>query len=258
MVHPFLDHSGIMAIAHRGGNETAPENTMAAFAHAVSLGYRCIETDVHASRDGVLMAFHDADLGRLAGVSARIGDLDFAQISRLRIDGEHAIPRLEDLLDAWPDIRINIDPKSDAAVAPLERLLKGKRVLERICIGSFSHRRLRHLRESLGPGLCSSASPLEVAALRFARPRRPAYACLQIPLRHFAVPVLSPALLTRARRSGLPVHVWTINDPVQMKHLAAMGVDGIMTDRLSLLLDVLEEHTTGTGAGTASSRRPPA
>ena len=239
MLHPFLDHQGIAAIAHRGGNENAPENTMAAFAHAVALGYRYIETDVHVSRDGILMAFHDADLRRLAGSNARIGDLDAAEISRLRIKGQHTIPRLEELLAAWPDIRINIDPKSDAAVRPLAKLLKNRRHLERICIGSFSHRRLRYLREALGAGLCSSASPYEVAALRLANPRHVPYACLQVPQRHFSIPVLSPALLERAHRRRLPVHVWTVNDPVQMARLAAMGVDGIMSDRPSLLLDVL-------------------
>lgn len=242
MVHPFLDHKGIAPIAHRGGNEIAPENTMAAFAHAVSLGYRYIETDVHVSRDGVLLAFHDEGLKRLFGNDARIGDLDFTEISRLRIDGDHAIPRLEELLAAWPDIRINIDPKSDAAVRPLAKLLKNSRLLERICIGSFSRRRLHYLREALGPGLCSSASPYEVAMLRFANPRHVPYACLQVPLRHLSIPVLSPVLLERAHRRRLPVHVWTINDPEEIADLVAMGVAGIMSDRLSLLLDVLKNH----------------
>src|SRR6186713_1400748 len=113
---PYLEHDGPIAFAHRGGAGDYPENTMPAFANAVSLGYRYLETDVHATVDAVLVAFHDDDLSRTCGRPGRISKLPWSEVRAARVNGTEPIPLLTDLFDAFPDARINIDCKSDAAV----------------------------------------------------------------------------------------------------------------------------------------------
>src|ERR1700752_216618 len=115
--YPFLEPDGVLAFAHRGGALEAPENTMRAFAYAVALGYRYLETDADATWDGVLIAFHDDKLDRVCDAKGKIEELTGDEISRARIGGSEPVPLLEDLLTRWPDVRINIDPKHDAALA---------------------------------------------------------------------------------------------------------------------------------------------
>lgn len=124
--HPFLRHKTPIAFAHRGGASDAPENTMPAFAHAMNLGYIYIETDVHATRDGVLLAFHDDDLSRTCGRPGLISELDYSEVSQARVNGTEPIPLLDDLLSAWPQAHINIDCKSDQALKPLADRLAQK------------------------------------------------------------------------------------------------------------------------------------
>ena len=113
--HPYLDWNGPIAFAHRGGASDAPENTEPAFRAAVELGYRYLETDVHVTADGVLVAFHDDDLQRTCGMPGRISELPWSQVATARVDGTAPIPRLDELLDTWPDARWNIDCKVAAA-----------------------------------------------------------------------------------------------------------------------------------------------
>ena len=116
---PYLDHPGPIAFAHRGGGKEQPENSMAAVAHAVGLGYRYIETDVRATRDGVPVLFHDASLDALTDRDGKISDLSWDEVRRARIAGREPLLRLDDLLGAWSDLRVNLEPKSDQAVEPL-------------------------------------------------------------------------------------------------------------------------------------------
>ena len=243
MTHPYLDHDGPIAFAHRGGDRVAPENTMAAFEHAVSLGYRYLETDVHRSADGVLVAFHDPDLTRTCGVESRIGELTWDEISTMRVDGREPIPRMVDLLERWPDARFNIDCKADDAAAPLVDLLVRTDSLDRVCVGSFSLRRLLGLRRSLGPRLLTAMAPPEIAALRLAG-RLPGGStrAAQVPTRSGRIEVVTERFVAAARRAGVPVHVWTINDAAEMHRLLDLGVDGLMTDDVQLLRDVLVER----------------
>jgi glycerophosphoryl diester phosphodiesterase len=243
---PFLDHPGPLPFAHQGGAGDHPENTMAAFEHAVSLGYRYLETDVHATADGVLVAFHDDDLDRVTDRGGRIGDLPWAEVERARVAGSHAIPLLEDLLGTWPDARVNIDPKHDAGVGPLVEVLRRTNAVARVCIGAFSDRRLARVRRQLGPDLCTSLGPGGIARLKMAGRRLPTgrlpAACAQVPVRTRGVTVLDARLVAEAHRRGLQVHVWTIDDPQEMTRLLDLGVDGIMTDRPAVLKQVLQER----------------
>src|SRR4051794_15562635 len=134
----FLEWPGPIAFAHRGGASEAAENTMPAFEHAVRLGYRYIETDVHVTSDGVLLAFHDDVLDRVTDGHGRIDQLPWSVVQKAKVDGREPIPRFEDLLGTWPDVRVNIDPKHDGAVDALVAALRKCDAVDRVCIGAFS------------------------------------------------------------------------------------------------------------------------
>jgi glycerophosphoryl diester phosphodiesterase len=264
MVHPFLDDDRPLAFAHRGGDiGGGRENTLAAFQDAVDLGYRYLETDLHATADGVLVAFHDATLDRVTDRRGPIAQLSYAEVARARIAGSDPIPRFEELLASFPDVRWNLDVKADAAVGPLLARLRGDDdLLARTCVGSFSDERLGHIRVVLGERVCTSAGPAEVRKLRAASVVGPlaggvrlAANALQVPLRARGLPVVDRAFLAAARRRGLPVHVWTINEPRTMERLLDLGVQGLITDATRALRDVLhrrghwrEGHTHDDGA----------
>lgn len=245
--HPYLDHDGPIAFAHRGGTTAAPENTLAAFEHAESLGYRYMETDVHRTADGALVAFHDPDLSRTCGVTRRIEDMTAAEIADIRVQGddgsEHEIPLMADLFERFPAARFNIDAKSDDAVEPLAALVRDRELLERVCLASFSVRRLRRLRALLGDGLMTNMSAVEVAPLRVAgRVSSKLHRTAQVPAAVRRLAVVDERFLRRAHDVGIPVHVWTINDRTEMERLLDLGVDGIMTDETALLRDVFIER----------------
>ncbi len=242
--HPFLDWPGPIPFAHRGGASEAPENTLPAFERAVALGYTYLETDVHVTADGVLVAFHDDDLARTCGRPGRISELPWSEVAAARVDGREPIPRLDDLVEAFPVARWNIDCKTDAAVPALVSAVRRHRLLDRLCLGAFSDRRLDRLHRELGDGALTSMGPVRVAILKLtgANPWQRSnghHAVAQVPVRHGRVPVTDARFVRRAHAVGVPVHVWTIDDPVEMTRLLDLGVDGIMTDTPVVLRDVL-------------------
>lgn len=241
---PVLDHPGPLAFAHRGGAGDWPENTMPAFEHAVSIGYSYVETDVHVTSDGVLVAFHDDHLDRVTDRIGAISELPYAEVAAARVDGTEPIPLLEDILGTWPELRVNIDPKHDGSVDALVEVVQRTNSIDRVCIGSFSDRRLARLRAALGPRLCTALGPRGTARLRGASWRLPtgrlAAGCAQVPRSMKGVTIVDLAFVTEAHERGLQVHVWTIDEPQEMHELLDLGVDGIMTDRPQVLRDVLE------------------
>src|SRR5436305_1286455 len=216
--YPFLDAPLPIAFAHRGA-DIAAENSMAAFASVIRLGYRYLETDARATADGVLLAFHDATLDRVTDRRGRIAELPYAEVARARIGGTEPIPLLADVLDAWPEVRLNIDVKAAPAVRPLIDLLRRPGALDRVCVGSFSDARLAAVRTALGPGLCTSLGPREAIRLRMAsyRPaadgsRPPVTGCAQVPARVGRLWLTDARLVDTAHRLGLQVHVWAADD----------------------------------------------
>lgn len=215
---------------------------MAAFEYAVNLGYRYLETDVQVTADGVLVAFHDNDLRRTCGRAGKISELPWSEVSKALVDGKAPIPLLEDLLSTWPEARINIDCKSDGAVDPLVASLRRTNSLPRVCVGAFSDARLRRLRKELGSGLCTSLGPIEVGLLRFGLGRGQGAFAAQVPVKQGPLTVVNRGFVDRAHRVGLQVHVWTVDDAVEMERLLDLGVDGLMTDRPVILRQVLESR----------------
>ncbi len=161
----FLDSPLPLAIAHRGGAREGIENTMAAFAEAVALGYRYVETDVHVTADHKVVAFHDRTLRRVAGVAGRVEDLTWGQVAALTLPHGQRVPLLAEILATWPQLRVNIDVKADSAVAPVVGVIRRAGALDRVCLGAFCDRRVAALRHALGPGLCTSMGPWEAVRL---------------------------------------------------------------------------------------------
>jgi glycerophosphoryl diester phosphodiesterase len=247
---PFLDHAGPIAFAHRGGAAEGAENSLAAFRAAVDLGFRYLETDVHATSDGVLLAFHDQRLDRVTDRVGRVARLPYERVRLARIGGREPIPRFEELLTAFPDTRLNVDVKAPSAILPLVAAIQRAGALERVCVASFSGRRLTAVRAALGPRLCTALSPAEVVRLwrwsrrRAGQPPRLARGavCVQVPTALGRWLIVDERLVAAAHQLGLVVHVWTVDDPVLMTYLLDLGVDGIMTDRPAVLRAVLAER----------------
>jgi glycerophosphoryl diester phosphodiesterase len=256
-LHPFLDQPTPIAIAHRGGAEEAPENTLEAFGAAVALGYRYLETDAHVTRDGVVVAFHDPRLDNVTDSTGAIAALSIAEVESADAgyvfspDGGRTfpfrgrgvrIPRLEQVLLRWPQVHVNMDPKADACVEPLVAVIDRLGAWDRVGVGSFSDRRLRRVRALSCGQACTSMGPRAVAVARVAslRGRMPRQGadCVQVPLRRGPLPIVTARFVQAAHRASLPVHVWTIDDESTMHALLDLGVDGIMTDRPRLLRDV--------------------
>lgn len=249
-----LDPPGsVLAFAHRGGAEHPDilglENTMTAFRHAVAQGYDYLETDVHVTRDGVLLAFHDTVLDRVSDRRGVVAELTHAEVREARIAEIEGVPTLAELFDEFPDIRFNIDLKAPGAVPALAAFLEERGAHDRVCVGSFSHRRLNEFRRLTRGRVATSASPVEVALFRLLPSGRLAdlltrgrVQAFQIPHRRHRITVATPGLVARAHRTRKHVHVWTIDDPAEMRLLLDRGVDGLMTDRTDILKSVLVEH----------------
>lgn len=259
----FLDAGRPLAFAHRGGAAAGLENSMSAFQRCVDLGYRYLETDVHATVDGVVLAFHDAELDRITDRTGRIARLPSSEVAKARIGGVEPIPLFEDLLGTWPDVRVNIDVKSATALAPLIRVLRRTRAHDRVCVASFSDARLAAARKLLGPTVCTSLGPRGVAALRMASYSARAAAlirleapCVQIPVKVRGRLLLDERLITAAHARGMQVHVWTVDTRAEIEAMLALGVDGMMTDRPEVLRDVLVERGQWTPPGPGLDGRP--
>lgn len=253
----YFDLGAPIALAHRGFSLDGLENSMAAFAAAVDLGFGYVETDVHATSDGVVVAFHDDSLDRVTDGSGAIGRLRWAQVRRARIGGVEPVPTLAELLHTWPQLRVNIDVKSARAIGPTIEVIEREGAHDRVCLTSFSDaRRLATLRGLSRPVATSAGTGVVlrfllgavVGAGAVARRALRDVGAIQVPERAGPVRVVSQRTIDAAHDAGAQVHVWTVNDPADMHRLLELGVDGIVSDRADLLREVLRERGSWVGA----------
>jgi glycerophosphoryl diester phosphodiesterase len=241
--YPFLQKPPL-AFAHRGGAASGDENTEAAFGRAVAAGYRYVETDVHATRDGVPVVLHDPDLLRVTGSAGAVAALRWADLATVRVGGAAAIPRLDEVLERWPEVRFNIDVKADDAVGPTVAAVDAAGARDRVLLASFSDRRMRLARQLAGPRVATSLAQRETARLWLAsrwggRARLPESAvAVQVPPHFRRLRVVDRRFIAHSHAHGLQVHVWTVDDPAEMEGFLELGVDGIMTDRIDVLREV--------------------
>lgn len=239
--HPFLDSPDPIAFAHRGYADGVAENSAEAVDAAVALGYRYVETDVQATRDGVAVLFHDTGTDRLLGEPGRIADHDWAELRDRRLIGGGRIARLDAVLSDHPDLRLNIDAKTDDVVTPMGDAIAG--ALDRVCAASFDAKRTRLLRDRFGDQLCWSPAMAGIARIWAGGWSLPvgghAAPCLQVPVTWRGIPVVTPRFLDAAHERGAAVHVWTVDESDHMHALLDLGVDGLMTDCAPALKHVM-------------------
>jgi glycerophosphoryl diester phosphodiesterase len=205
----------------------------------VDLGYRWIETDVRATIDGHAVVFHDATLDRTTDAHGPLSAVPLALVQSARMsDGQSPIT-LAEALRRWPDVRFNVDVKSDDAVAAFLRAVADADAWDRVCAAAFSTARLAQLRALAGARLATSMGPSEVTRLLLGAPDRSPACAAQVPHRARGIPLVTRRFVRQAHRRGLHVHVWTVNDADEMRTLLDLGVDGLVTDRPTLLREVL-------------------
>jgi glycerophosphoryl diester phosphodiesterase len=242
----YLDHPRPLAFAHRGGAGHQPENSWRAFEYAVQLGYAYLETDARSTADGKLIAFHDAELDRVTDRKGQVSKLAWKEVSAARVHGTGEIPLLEDLIGTFPELRFNIDLKDEGTIASLGTVLKRTRAWDRVCVASFSANRLLAAQRSLDRPICLAVTPAAIAAMRFLGHPGKEMArrlgvfgaqCAQVPRQ-----LATRGLIRRAHEVGLHVHVWTLNTREEIERALDLGADGVMTDNVVLLRDILAER----------------
>ena len=220
---------------------------MLAFAKAVAAGAEYIETDVHASSDGAAIIAHDPVLTRVAGRDLRIDQLTRAELEKIDLGHGQSFCTLSQALDGFPDTRFNIDLKSVSALAPTIAAVLALSASSRVLVTSFDERRRAAAVRGL-PGVASSASAArlvlaliaaQTGVLPLVRLSLRGLAAVQVPEKAAGIRVTTRRLIRIFHAAGVEVHVWTINDPHRMRELLDLGVDGIITDRADLALEVV-------------------
>lgn len=244
---PFQQRTRPLVLAHRGDSAGAPGNTLLAFSRAVEQGADVLELDIHHTKDGVIVVSHDDVVDSMSNGTGRIRDIRFADIQALDFgyqyttDGGQTYPyrdqgirmaRLEEVLEAFPAMRFNIDikPKRFGLFKQLFCELDRWDALNRVMLASF-HRETLNTVRSMNRQVATSASPIEVSCFQWRKVhRRVPFNALQVPFRFVGLPVVTPSLIAKAHNAGIEVHVWTVDDASTMTHLLNMGVDGIVTN----------------------------
>ena len=259
---PFLQGPDPLAFAHRGGSLLWPENTMPAFGGAVEMGYRYLETDLHATRDGVLVLIHDDTLERVSDGSGPVWEHTLAELKRLDAgyhfspDGGRThtyrgqgvtVPTLEEVVEAFPQVRLNVEIKQEQppVVAAVVDFIEKRGLHDRLLVASFRDRLVREFRRLSGGRVATSAAQGEAmrfwlaSRLRLERLLSIPYDALQVPARYGSFTVVDRRFVEAAHGRGLAVHVWTVDEPGEMRRLLDVGVDGLMSDRPDVLLEVV-------------------
>ena len=251
--HPYLAGAPSL-VAHRGGAKLAPENTMAAFRQAVE-AWRSdvLEMDVRLSSDGHVIVIHDATVDRTTDGVGQVHELPWAALRELdagyhfvALDGTACfrgrgvrLPRFEEVLEAFPRSRLNVESKSPETARPLVELIRRHGATHRVLIAAQYERTRRGARGYQGAWGASSG---QVARLRLLPlGYTPMADIIQVCEWWNGIRIVTPSFLARAHGRNLPVQVWTVDDPVAMRRLLSWGVDGIQSDRPDLLSSVLSE-----------------
>ena len=249
-------------VAHRGDSAHFPENTLSAFLSACTLGVDVIETDVHLSKDGQLVIWHDETLDRNTDGSGRVEDHTLSELKTYDAgytftpDNGKTFPfrgkgvqlcTLREALEACPSQRFNIDLKSKdpAIVDTFIEVIHSVQASKRIVAASFHLSNLKLLRKK-APDILTSVTTLEVVPLLalqklhlLSAKKQPII--FQVPTRQWGIEVITPSFVKTMHNRGSIIQVWTINEEVEMKRLYQMGVDSVMTDKPALAIKVAKE-----------------
>ncbi len=258
---PFFADEQFMVIAHQGGEDLRPSNTLPAFANAVALGVDVLEMDIHLTADGEIVVMHDATVDRTTDGSGAIKEMTMAEIKALDAgdywtddDGRTypyrgqgiAVPTLRGALEAFPDMPMNIEikQKEPPMVEPFCALIREYGMADQVLVASFHPEAMMAFRETC-PEVATSMvedeiRPFFALNLAFLGGVYPFPAeAMQVPEYSGNLHVVTPRFVRAAQRQNVAVHVWTVNDPADMQRMLDVGVNGIITDRPDLLLELL-------------------
>ena len=245
-MNPFFRDFNFYGFVHRGGDEVETENTLEAFEYSSNLGFIFIETDVQSTKDGHVVIFHDSTLKRMAGINKRVKDLMLDEVKGIELINGGRIPLLSEALDSFPNLRFNIDIKTEDALENTVKIIKEMKCFSRSCLASFSSSRLNRIRKLAGPEACTSSGQMDIFKLICKslgiNLRINTADCAQIPIKQWGVPILTKRFLRIAKKENKLVHVWTIDNKEEMFKLIDFGVDGIMTDKPSILKQAMNER----------------
>jgi glycerophosphoryl diester phosphodiesterase len=260
--HPYFKEVEVLVMAHRGGRDLWPENTLYAFEGAVALGVDVLEMDLHSTKDGVIVVMHDKTVDRTTDGEGPIQDFTWDEL-RLLDAGYHwseddgqtfpyrgqgiTIPTLEQVLSSFPDMRLNIEIKQSepSIVDAVCELILDYQMQDMVLVASFNTDTIQEFRQACSE-VASTAGEGEVrllyvlSLLYLGRLYSPPAEAVQVPEYRGNIHVLTPRFVSAAHNRGMQVHVWTVNQADDMERFIEMDVDGIITDRPDLLFDVLD------------------
>ncbi len=272
----FVDRRWPVNFAHRGASARAPENTMEAFGLAAASGARGLETDVHMTLDGVVVAIHDDTVDRTTDGTGPVREMTLAELKgldagyRFTPDGGATypyrgrgvrVPEIREVFRKFPNCVVNIEIKEEqpSVEEALLRVIEEEGVGDRALVVSGRARPVASFRKLAGGRVRTGASAREIAAfhylsrLRLAGLLRPPFDALQVPVEYRGTPVVTPRFLEAAHGLGVRVDVWTIDEPGEMRRLLDLGADTIMTNRPEVLEEVLRGGPNPNQGGSAGS-----
>jgi glycerophosphoryl diester phosphodiesterase len=260
---PYLESERPLNFGHRGSSAALPENTLEAFERAVQEGADGLEMDIHPSRSGEIVVIHDDAADRTTNGTGAVREMSLKDLKaldagfRFTLDGGKTfpfrgkavrIPTLEEVFKAFPESRINLEIKEpgDPMGRKLLELIERYGMEEKVLVAAEKGESIAAFRR-LGSSVATGATALQVKRFFFTmklgitpfyNPRADAF---QIPEWYRDIHVVTPRFIRRAHGKGMKVHVWTVNDEVDMMRLLKWGVDGIMTDYPASLRTVISQ-----------------
>ena len=230
-----------IGLSHRGNSKKFIENSFEAFNSVIKLGYKYIETDLRMTLDNEVIAFHDPDLKRLFNLELQVKDLTFNEINNLFKEKNSSLLTLENALKKFPKIYFNIDLKVEKVIQESIRVVADLNAFDRVCFASFYSSRIEEVLQHNKNAIVSMGMK-DVALFKFFKLNNKNIKIIQIPLKWKGVKVLTRNLIQKAHKNNLLVHVWTINDRKTINNLIDLGVNGVITDKPELLMEIMKER----------------
>lgn len=243
---PYLSPANPRILAHRGGTEGgAIENTIEAFQFALDAGLNFLEIDVQATKDGVVVVFHDGNLQRLTGFSGKVSDLTLYELRELKLGERSRIPTLQEVLERFPAAKFNVDLKSKQAISPFVELILAEGAKDRVLVTSFSRSRRLAAVKAL-KNIATSADAITTLVIWLAhrlrisslfRSELAKLSAIQIP-RKFGPFAFDKSFVAAVQAQGVEVHFWTINTVADAEFLINdLGAKGIVTDKGKMMVE---------------------
>ncbi|MDP1547964.1 MAG: glycerophosphodiester phosphodiesterase [Anaerolineales bacterium] len=261
--HPYYaaDLNYPLVIAHQGGDNLWPGNTMFAFQNAVNLGVDALEMDLHITSDGILVLIHDETVDRTTDGTGDVEAMTYEELQQFdagydwSMDGGATfpfrdqgitVPILEDVFAEFPYMRMTIELKktNTSMTKPFCDLIRQYGMEDKVLVASFHDERIQEFRKEC-PEVATSSARQETTVFVLMTKAflggyfTPHFFSLQVPQESGGITVMTPSFVKAAHARNLAVEPWTINDEETMRKLIEWGVDGIITDRPDLMLEIL-------------------